>query len=118
MMTSVEIFRDDKGGYAGFFCRGHAGYARPGQPDIVCSAVSLLVINTVNALEQLARESLELRSKEDEALIECRLLRPPSREGEVLLDAMVMGLREVASVYGKRYVKIIECGSRHTGKGD
>ena len=30
--------------------RGHAGYAEEGQ-DIVCAAVSALIINTVNSLE-------------------------------------------------------------------
>ena len=35
--------------------QGHAGYAEPGQ-DIVCAAVSALVINTINAIEAFTED--------------------------------------------------------------
>ena len=41
---------------------GHAGYARPGKPDILCASISTLVINTINSLEELAGETLQVSS--------------------------------------------------------
>ncbi len=50
-MITMTVFRSDTGIYQGFLCSGHAGFARAGR-DIVCAAVSVLVINTVNSIEQ------------------------------------------------------------------
>ena len=51
-MTTITIYKSDKGSYKGFTCKGHAGSAMSGK-DIVCAAISILVINTVNSLEEL-----------------------------------------------------------------
>ena len=52
-MIQVTIFRDsteDGDVYTGVELLGHAGFAQSGQ-DIVCAAVSALIITTVNSLE-------------------------------------------------------------------
>ena len=46
------------GEYFSFSVSGHAGYAEAGR-DIVCAAVSMLVINTANALDGLTDNSLK-----------------------------------------------------------
>ena len=52
-MTTIIIRKTEKKEYVGLICMGHAGYAE-NEPDIVCAAVSVLVINTINAIEKLA----------------------------------------------------------------
>lgn len=34
----------------GFSCKGHAGFAKRGEPDVVCAAVSALSVTLCNAL--------------------------------------------------------------------
>ena len=49
-MIDVTLFQNDSGDYVGFRMTGHAEYAEYGS-DIVCAAVSVLVINTINSVE-------------------------------------------------------------------
>ena len=58
-MTHVSIIKTRNGEYRGFNCIGHSGYADAGE-DIVCAAISVLVINTINSLDQLAGEKFKL----------------------------------------------------------
>ena len=53
-MINVVIYQNEKEECTGFQTEGHAGYADPGQ-DIVCAAASVLIINTMNAIERLYR---------------------------------------------------------------
>ena len=48
IMITITV-KKRNGNYLEFVSKGHAGYAEEGQ-DIVCAAVSVLVINTVNSL--------------------------------------------------------------------
>ena len=49
-MITITIYQNREQVAQGFRCIGHAGYANVGE-DIVCSAVSVLVINTINSIE-------------------------------------------------------------------
>ena len=50
-MTHAVIYKSHVNGEVlGFKTYGHSGYADEGS-DIVCSAISLLVINTINAID-------------------------------------------------------------------
>ena len=49
-MTSISVIKEDKHIIA-FTCNGHAGYAEESE-DIVCAAISMLVINTANCIEK------------------------------------------------------------------
>ena len=64
--------------------------------DIVCAAVSVLTINTLNAIEKFADDRTSLVSDESKGLIDYRLKGNPTREAKLLLDAMVLGLEEIA----------------------
>ena len=102
-MISVNIIKN-RNGYAGFSCKGHAGYGEYGT-DIVCSAVSMLVINTVNSLEKLTDCSFECDSKK-EGYLEVTFKDTLSDKANVLVDAMVLGIQTVSDQYGKGYVKL------------
>ena len=80
-MIRVTIYKNEKHQCVGFKAHGHAGFSEEGQ-DIVCAAVSVLTINTLNAIEKFADDRTSLVSDESKA--------------KLLLDAMVLGLEEIA----------------------
>ena len=58
-MIRVTVYKTRRHEYAGFDLSGHAGYEEAGH-DIVCAAVSALVINTVNSVEQFTDDKNKL----------------------------------------------------------
>ena len=61
-MINITV-KKRNGSYLDFLSRGHAGYAEEGQ-DIVCAAVSALIITTVNSLEEFTEEQIEAEADE------------------------------------------------------
>ena len=59
-MITITV-KKRKGNYLEFESKGHAGYAEEGH-DIVCAAVSVLVINTVNSFEAFTEDQFERRN--------------------------------------------------------
>ena len=103
-MTSITVHKQgDK--YLGFVCNGHAGYAEFSK-DIVCASISVLVINTINSLDQLAGEKIKLVTNEEEGLIDCRFEGQINDKAKLLLDSMVLGLREIKKQYGKTFIDL------------
>ena len=94
-MIHAVIFKDRDGEYTGFTVKGHAGYAREGQ-DIVCAAASMLVINTMNAIERFTEDSASVVSDDTEGKIAYQLKGKPSKEALLLLRTLALGLREMA----------------------
>ncbi len=88
----------------GFRTEGHAGYAEDGF-DIVCAAVSVLAINTTNAIEKYTKDSFSRLSNEEDGIIDFQLKKPPSKEANLLLKSMHLGLRDMEKEY-KKYIKI------------
>ena len=82
-MTTIIIRKTVKKEYVGLICMGHAGYAE-NEPDIVCAAVSVLVINTINAIEQFTDVEVSLESDERDGSLEYKILgRPTDRKSVV-----------------------------------
>lgn len=105
-MTKITFYKTKAGLYRGFKCDGHSGYARRGE-DIVCAAVSVLVINTVNSLEQIAVEPMEVNADEESGTVECRFTAPKVGEAaRVLLDSLALGLTRIADEYGNQYCRL------------
>ena len=104
-MTTITIIKSKNGEYKEVICSGHAGYAEAGE-DIVCSAISMLVINTLNSLDCLTNTRVELQSDEADGLIDFKLAGVPDKGGILLLDSMVLGLQSVVEEYGKKYLKL------------
>ena len=106
-MIKIDIRRSKEGRIRSFSSKGHAGYAEKGS-DIVCSAVSVLVINTLNSIERLLPEdSGKMEVKTDEGLISVKFQDEPSEKAELLLETMYLGLTDVRKNYGK-YIEIKE----------
>ena len=104
-MTHVSIIKTRNGEYKGFNCIGHSGYAEAGE-DIVCAAISVLVINAINSLEQLAGEKFKLVTNQEEGLIDCRFEKKINEKSILLLDSMVLGLQEIKKQYGKMFIDL------------
>ncbi len=105
-MVSVIAMKNRKKEYVGFTCSGHAGYDEYGK-DIVCAALSMLVINTVNAIDALTDCKLTVTT--DEADGEMKVIFPDaaSKEAALLIDAMLLGIRGVIEEYGSAYAELI-----------
>ena len=105
-MTTITICKTADGKYTGFTCFGHAGYAKRNRPDILCSAISTLVINTINALEELAGEKLKTATNEETGFIRCDFKDSLNEKSILLMDAMVLGLQDISKTYGKKYLQV------------
>jgi len=104
-MTQITFYRDHQGKPAGFQAKDHAGYAEEGQ-DIVCAAVSALVINFLNSFEQLTEDAGTYHTSEDDAVIEFRVSGTCSKEGQILLDSLVLGITNIESEY-RPYIHVV-----------
>ena len=103
-MINITILENFKGNYKGIISEGHAGYAEHGS-DIVCASVSILILNTINAIQTYTRDTIEVESNEEEGYIGMRFVNDIGSEATLLMDAMVLGLSGIEDQYGK-YVKI------------
>ncbi|MGI6668872.1 MAG: ribosomal-processing cysteine protease Prp [Acetivibrionales bacterium] len=87
---------------------GHAGYAKKGH-DIICSAVSAIAYTAAGALEELA--GLKRCYSERDGQMSIRLPREMTEQqkktSRVILDAAVIGFRQVELSYGE-YVMVVE----------
>lgn len=94
-MIKVTIYKNEKHEYVGFKALGHAGFREAGQ-DIVCAAVSVLIQNTINAIERYTSNESSLVSDDQDGLIDYRLTNAPTHDATLLLKAMILGLEEMA----------------------
>lgn len=104
-MTTITIIKSKNGTYKQMTCKGHAGYADAGE-DIVCAAVSMLVINTVNSLEALTSAKMQVHTEEESGTIDLKFQEDLESGGRLLMDSLVLGLESVVRQYGRQYVKL------------
>lgn len=103
-MTTVTIVRSN-GVFKSITVDGHAGFARNGK-DIVCAAVSMLVINTINSIEEFTDDDFKGLADDKKGRIEFELVSEPSRESIILIDSMILGLTNASEEYGKKYLRL------------
>lgn len=94
----------EQGRYRGFTIEGHAGYAQAGE-DIVCAAVSALVINAVNSIERFTEDAFTCDC-EDGMIRELVFSSEVSKESELLMDSLMLGLTEIQKSYGGKYITV------------
>lgn len=102
-MIRVKIYRNNENDIYGFQLSGHAGYANEGS-DVVCSAVTILVFNTINCLELYTEETFICDLDEEKGgFIDYSI--PDMKSGkkchdaQLLLKAMVNGLKDIKNEY-------------------
>lgn len=102
-MIIAKVLKKQDGSYHSFSCTGHAGFANAGK-DIVCAAVSMLIINTANAIEQFTDTEFECSTEEQ---ITWKFKSLPDEKAVLLMDTMLLGLTEIQNEYGKKYLRLI-----------
>ena len=103
-MTTILI-RKTKDSYQGFNCIGHAGYADAGS-DIICAAVSVLVFNTLNAIESYTDDTMNVVTNDEAGLVVVVFESPVSDRAKLLLDTMILGLTGIEKQYGKKFLRL------------
>ena len=84
--------------------RGHAGFSEAGS-DVVCAAVSMLVINTLNSIEALCGDTYIDHDISD-GVIDRSFPEGLSHDGALLMESMIMGLTETMKQYGSQYLTL------------
>ncbi len=109
-MIKVWFLRNNNNEVYGFELSGHAGYKKQGE-DIVCSAVTILVFNTINSIEAFTQAQMDCSLNDDGGYIKCIL--PELKNGEknsdatLLFNSLVLGLNSLIPDYGK-YISIFD----------
>ena len=93
-MLYATLYHDSQGRPAGFTLIGHSGLAPEGS-DILCAALSMMGINTANALSILTEDRVRIVKNDEEALLDVRLTDEPSERAEVLLSAFDLACRSI-----------------------
>lgn len=94
------------GCYRTFHIDGHAGYAEMGE-DIVCAAVSALVINTINSIEKFTEDAFTCDCQ-DGMIKSWEFTSVISSGTTLLMDALMLGLRNIQKSYGEQYLQIVQ----------
>ena len=72
--------------------------------DIICAAVSVLVVNAVNSIETFTDDKFAAR--EDHGIVELILEGSVSDKTTLLLDSMILGLRDIQTQYGNEFIRL------------
>lgn len=102
-MVKIRIEREDSK-IRQFFAEGHTAFRKKGE-DIVCAGISSILQTAILGLTDYLKVDLALRKEIGDMSV--RLKNPPTKEVEAILEAMLLGLREIEKEYPDR-VKIIE----------
>ncbi len=105
-MTTVVILKNKNSSYNGFYCMGHAGYAKKGKPDILCSAISALTIGTIHSLEELAKEDIKVTSNPETGFLKCDFQSDLQEKSVFLLESMILSLQNLSREYGDSYLQL------------
>ena len=102
-MIAVTVVKNGDD-YRSIESKGHAGFSSFGK-DIVCAAVSVLVINTINSIDQFTDTHIELTG-EDSGYLKAVFTDGFDEKAQVLMDSMVLGLTQIQKQYGKKFLSI------------
>ena len=106
-MICITVFQNRKKECTGFKVTGHAGYAESGY-DIVCASVSILVTNTLNAIETYTTDDFAFESEEESGYMSCRFSTQLSEQAVLLCNTMILGLKSIqATEPYQEYMNII-----------
>ena len=84
--------------------KGHAEYAEEGQ-DIICAAVSVLMVNTANSIETLTEDGFTC--EEDDGYVAIAIEEESSEGAHLLMESLRLGLESIRETYGDAYLDIV-----------
>lgn len=102
-MITAKFKQDEYGNIRSYEITGHSGYAEAGE-DIICAAVSVLAIETVNSIEKLASYRMSVKEADDEGgYLYAEMHLDGSDEqiyiSQILLKHLCYSLQDVAETY-------------------
>jgi uncharacterized protein YsxB (DUF464 family) len=109
-MIKIIVYKDLDNLITGFSLSGHADYSEYGS-DIVCAAVSALVINTINSIENFTSDQFHLKQDEKKGIIELHMILPVSSNASLLLNSLILGLHGIEQEYSGQYIMITQVKS-------
>ena len=109
-MTTVTIIRNASDHtYKEFHCFGHARNHRflltRDTQDIVCASISVLVINTINSIEEFTDDPFTCDCR-DGMIESWEFTNDLSAATELLMDSLMLGLANIVEAYGEEYLKV------------
>ena len=104
-MIRVNVFKDSDGNCRGIQLKGHAGYDDYGR-DIICASVSALALNMANSVEQFTDDGFDGNVEEETGHFTFRFTGDISKESKLLMDSLILGLKNIEEAYGEEYIKI------------
>lgn len=106
-MTYITFYVKSDDTIYGFKSKGHAGYGMRGT-DVVCASVSILLINTINAIEKLTADRCSYKINDRRATIDFGM-DSCGEQSQTLLKALRLGIEGIAGEYpGNVTIKIEE----------
>ncbi|MBP1754914.1 MAG: hypothetical protein H6Q59_1312 [Firmicutes bacterium] len=110
-MINVSIYKNAENLVTGFKLSGHADYSEYGS-DIVCAAVSALVINTINSIENFTSDRFSLDQDEKKGFIEFHVISDLSNNSNLLISSLILGLQGIAEEYTEKYIRLTQVKSQ------
>ena len=104
-MIKVTFYQNPEDTIMRCVFEGHAEYADKGQ-DIICSAVSILFINTVNSVETYTDDPFSLDEDRKKNRYDFSFQKSPSKESQLLMNSLLLGLNTIRDQYGSKFLKI------------
>ena len=105
-MISITVSIDKNGEYKRIEFNGHALFAEYGT-DIVCAAVSILALNTLNSIEIFCEDIISVEEDTENGLLAAEFKNKLSEKAKLLMDSLLLGLDGISKEYGKKYVTIL-----------
>ena len=103
-MIRVKIFKNGSE-VTGFRVSGHSGYKDAGE-DIVCAAISVLAVNTINSIEVFTNDDPNI--EDGDGLLDVRFNGSCSDSSKLLVDSFLLGVKGVIDEYGTEFVRLEE----------
>ncbi len=104
-MIQVVVWRDSGQQIRGIDLDGHAGYGEEGE-DIVCAAVSALVLNMANSVEAFTEDAFSGEAAAEGGGFSFHFTGEISPESKLLMDSLILGLNQIREEYGEQYINI------------
>ncbi len=103
-MICVKVEKEN-GRYRKLSFQGHADYGEYGA-DIVCAGVSALLVNAVNSIEAFTEDAFTCDVNSEGQITSLAFEEEISKECMLLLDSLVLGLKNISEAYGEEYIRI------------
>ena len=105
-MIKVVVSVDEDGGYKSIEFSGHALFADSGK-DIVCAAVSILAINTLNSIEVFCKDEFDAYDEPKKGYLKAEFKSKLSDKADLLMKSLMLGLDGISQEYGKKFITIL-----------